>query len=69
MKIHFEEYQRDFLTFVKAYHLFLNDEWDSELVEPGQTGGDDVDYGEPKIHKNFKMRPINGKLRKLQGMT
>ena len=38
-------------------------------MEPGQTGGDDGDYGEPKGYKNYKIRPINGKMRKLQGMT
>ncbi|NQY81618.1 MAG: DEAD/DEAH box helicase family protein [Alphaproteobacteria bacterium] len=64
------------VDFVNAYHLFLDDEWDGEPLEPGGTtdgtggsnGGEGGDGGDEKPRK-LKIRLADGKVRELQSMT
>jgi type I restriction enzyme R subunit len=70
------------VDFVNAYHLFLDDEWDGEPIEPtpnpGPGGGGNPPEPDPgdgegdggtEKPKKIKIRLADGKVRELQSMT
>jgi len=69
------------VDFVNAYHLFLDDDWDGEPMEPvdtggvtsgrgGDNGGDGGEGGDGDDKpKKLKIRLADGKVRELQSMT
>lgn len=73
------------IDFVNAYHLFNDDEWDGEPVEPGgveggepprKTGGSEPGGeppsgtgGEPQPKPKIRIKLSDGKVRELQSMS